>query len=385
MKSVAFYAFTPFQVITALAIKRVYFNDWNADIILEDSVVERDHLRDNIQDYRIFENVYYTNRGACFNKYGNRFKHEWFRFLSTVKPGVLTGKDAYINNRYDVFISTEIDYWTESIYYNLRRVNPGIEVSLMDEGYSSYTYFFREKYKPIILKNRLKKLPLDICCALGLRYSIPRDAKKLYLFEPDLNCWDEVPYELKGIDVKNNDSFVNTVNQAFGFPENFATSIEDFRLPYIYFEESFFWMNRNSNDQGIISNIADIVGKENMIIKLHPRNQINRFKEFGFKTNKTVGVPWELFAINSTSEDTTYITFSSGAVLNYKFLVSKAMRTILLYKCIGDQFYHVDPSVKLWFEKFSNKYPEMLFIPEKEEELYAYLKQNAPVGARESV
>ena len=131
----------------------------------------------------------------------------------------------------------------------------------------------------------------------------------------------------------------------------------------------------NNNDVEIIDHISEIIGKNNMAIKLHPRNEINRFEVRGYKTNISYGIPWELVASNLPEDDKrVFLSFSSGAVLNYKFLCDKSFKTILLYKCIGDKYYHVEDSVKEWFEKFKEHYGDSVYIPSTVEELDSLLR-----------
>lgn len=377
MKKILFFAFTPFQTIAALAIRFRYYPDDQADIILADSVQTRDLLKTNIEKYQLFENVYFGNMNTFFPKNQNRIKHEWNRLKSAFCPYYIAKDIGFEDCAYDVYISTEINYYTESIYALVRKASPGVKVELMDEGYSSYTYFFKEAYKPSAGKERIKAALFKTPGYLIGRKFMARQAGAVYYFAPELLCWEEIPYEIKPVRVTDNSDFLEKMNQMFSYDELQKNGIEkEYERPYIYFEESFFCSRGNTNDMDIIEHIAEVVGKENMAVKLHPRNKVNRFKEKGYKTNETYGLPWEVVAANlDESIHRVFITFSSGAVLNYKFLCRKNFKTILLYKCIGDKYYHVEDSVKEWFEKFRRFYGTSVFIPETIQELDEYLKK----------
>lgn len=370
---VLFYAFTPFEIISSIAIKVNHYSDYKADIILDDSISMREAIKNNSSNGSVFERVIYCNRSELFHKNKRRLIHELNRFKSTVNPLYIAKKIKGIDKeKYDYFITTEVDYVSESIFCYLLKHNNLINVCLMDEGYSSYTYNFREKYRPKLWRNRIKNLFFYSIGGLYGRKFISREAEYIYLYEPMLQCWNECPYEAKKIIIREN-NILDEINGVFGYEKDIG---KEYDKKIIFFEESFFADRGNSNDVRIIDYIADKVGKENIIIKLHPRNNINRFIGEGYKTNKGTGIPWELIAINlDESSDKCFITFSSGAVLNYKFIIDKSFKTILLYKCIGDDFYHISDEIKKWFEKFTKLYPDQIFIPETKEELLDYLTE----------
>ena len=113
----------------------------------------------------------------------------------------------------------------------------------------------------------------------------------------------------------------------------------------------------------IVEKIASIVGRENLLIKLHPRDTTNRFIRLGYKTNKTFSVPWEALALTMKKMPLMCITFSSGAALNYQFLTKKKNRTILLYKLMPDDFIHMTAEQLEWFNRYTKKYGKEICVP----------------------
>lgn len=53
------------------------------------------------------------------------------------------------------------------------------------------------------------------------------------------------------------------------------------------------------NDVELIEALADKVGKQNMMVKIHPRNPVNRFEKLGYKTNHNTAIPWEVIVMNT--------------------------------------------------------------------------------------
>ena len=376
MRNILFFAYTPFQTIVSLAIRYQYYQNDNAVIILADSVQGREKLKNNIEKNELFDYVLFGNIRKFFPKSNNRKLHELNRIRSAFDPYFIAADLSFPEMKVDVFISTEVNYYTESIYSYLRKRNKNIEIELMDEGYSSYTYYFKEAFKPTTRKNIMKQFLFRAPGAFTGRRYMAKEAKAIYYFAPELLCWDEIPYNIKPLTVKNDLLFHNMVNTLFDYGNLEKDGLQkEFEKPFLYFEESFFWSMSNNNDVEIIDHISEIIGKNNMAIKLHPRNEIHRFEVRGYKTNISYGIPWELVASNLPEDDKrVFLSFSSGAVLNYKFLCDKSFKTILLYKCIGDKYYHVEDSVKEWFEKFKEHYGDSVYIPSTVEELDSLLR-----------
>ena len=80
-------------------------------------------------------------------------------------------------------------------------------------------------------------------------------------------------------------------------------------------EEAFFDDKIPSNDLELVLRIAEIVGKDQMIIKLHPRNKVNRFQEYGFQTMQHTQVPWEITLMDEDITDKILFTISSIALI----------------------------------------------------------------------
>ena len=55
---------------------------------------------------------------------------------------------------------------------------------------------------------------------------------------------------------------------------------------------------------------------QNILVKIHPRNRVNRFQEAGYATNQDTSMPWELIVLNSSFERTLFLTVGSSAATN---------------------------------------------------------------------
>ena len=64
---------------------------------------------------------------------------------------------------------------------------------------------------------------------------------------------------------------------------------------YIYFDNAFAKDGINTNDHEILRTVSEIVGKDNLLVKVHPRNDPSIYEGTGLKVNKKNYIPWEIY------------------------------------------------------------------------------------------
>ena len=164
----------------------------------------------------------------------------------------------------------------------------------------------------------------------------------------------------------------NIVNKVFKY--DLINDIYDKK--YIFFEESFFCDNKGIDDMDLILNIAEIVGKENLMVKLHPRNKVDRFKEYGITTNKTIGIPWEVIQMNNDFSNKVFLTISSGSVLASKLYFNDNIETYLLFNCTNKMSDMVTDEYSKYLEKIKkNLNFDNFKIPNSNEEFFKELRE----------
>lgn len=125
-------------------------------------------------------------------------------------------------------------------------------------------------------------------------------------------------------------SFKQAINTIFTY-EN----MEDvYDKKYIFMEESFFAEGQETNDVEIVENIAKLVGKDNIMVKIHPRNPVNRFKKLGYKTNVNTAIPWEVILLNQDMRNKVLLSVSSTSIINPIRVFGVNMQAYSLYKAV---------------------------------------------------
>ena len=356
---------TSFQMIVAIQLKLKLFSEKKVDIIVTDYSNDSKVLASRLKDTKVFENVYTANvKGMVLRKIG--FKKVWSYLKAYVNPEkALKEFSLQINNTYDKLLFFNLNLFTQLLYKKLVKLNNNLICERFEEGYNIYI-------KDGNIKPRTEKLQYLIG-----KTTLSERIKKIYLFNPELVRVD-LKCQIEEISVLSRDDerLKDILNNVFNY-----TSKKFCEEKYIIFEETFFADNENINDIELFEKIADVVGKENILIKLHPRNPYDRFSEKGFKTNSDIGTPWELIQLNNDFNDKVLLTIASGSILASSLYFKDDINSIFLYKCTNNIPQKVNDAFIDYLENLKVCMKDCNFvIPQKFADLKKYL-----LGAKNEV
>lgn len=364
MKKVLIVANTYFQLIMAVNMKLSIFLQNNVDLIVTDETKDSKKIVENTKRVNIFSNVYHATLKEKDKK----------NFISKAANLCFINLETLLENRvklkeykYDMLLTYNYNMFAHILYNCLKRYNKNIVANRYEEGFGSYLY----KDERIKLKGyKLKK----IIRKLALKYNIENEIKEYYFMNPDMVIYksDEKLTKIQSLNRKNK-NLVKILNTIFDYNPN----KNEYKQKYIFFEESFFCDNKGIDDLDLILKIADIVGKDNLLVKLHPRNRVDRFKEYGITTNKTIGIPWEVIQMNNDFSDKVFLTISSGSVLASKLYYGDNIKTYLLFNCTEKMSDMVTEETFEYLEKMNEKFDMNDFIiPKNKEVFFEMLKNN---------
>ena len=218
------------------------------------------------------------------------------------------------NCQYDYYFFANLGGHSNYIGRYLKMENENIKIAMFEDGFASYT----EMYRDTILREKENSIRMKLKRIINP--SSLYFCEEYYIFHPNFLHWNP-KCKVKKIDqIENNENTITKLNCIFGY----NASIDVYDKPIIFFEESYFADGIDIEDLSLITEIANIVDKENIFVKIHPRNHINRFKKSGFKTNKNTFVPWEIIALNIDLSNKVLVTIASGA-----FITSYSMTGIV--------------------------------------------------------
>ena len=295
---------TPYQIFIATWLRLTVLKDCSVDVIISDHMNEAEKLVGNAKRSQVFGEVFYVQSKGC------RFDRK-SRLLCVVKPTMVLKKYMNIEQKYDALYAANADSFTELVYHTIvnepvsRIKNKSLDFYFYEDGLASYSKLFEKFYQCTRPKEKRKLFFYKPKQIFG-------NVSGFYAFDPQCFMWEtDMPViQMNRISV-DNDKFKSAVNTIFDYDK--MTDVYDKK--YLFMEESFYAEGYDVDDVEILEEIASVVGKENIMVKIHPRNPINRFRELGYKTNTNTSVPWELIILNQELTDLTLLTVASSVPL----------------------------------------------------------------------
>lgn len=316
---------TPYQLMIAVSLRNNEFKDSIADIIITDNIVEHRSLCDGLRKTNIFEYVYELGVKKVFvdNK------------LAAIKNRFYGVKEKF-EYVYDYFLFANLDHSVSAIYGKLKKSNSNINVFMFEDGLATYSDWYTEFLSMYGAKAKSGKIYKHKHIKKRFHYFIDdvfKKVKRIYLLSPDIISYN--PYfeivQMKPIAYENPD-IVALYNRIFGYD----ASVDSYDQKVIFFEESYYADGIESHDIELVEQIAASVGKENIMVKIHPRNPKNRFKELGYLTNNNLSIPWEVIAMNMDLTDKILISIASVAVIEPRIMLAQDYTGILLMDLMTD-------------------------------------------------
>lgn len=325
---------TVYQILVAMWIKKTLNTNSNADIIISNHMNGGKEICDRMRKLKLFDNCYFCETKEY--SYGGIL-----RDLSDDETSLLIHRhpEQYIKRvfpcecKYNCLFISNVDKFAQILFDACSRRVRRCKLYLFEDGISTYTKAFEECYQ------LTRMLKTDFIHQIVYKYIYNKrcifgNVSGCYLFNPQFFDWsvDFPLIEMKKIDINDKD-YVKNCNIVFDYHNQ-----DKYDTKYIFMEESFFADGVPINDCEIVEEIARRVGKENIMVKIHPRNPINRFKELGFKTNSNMSVPWELIIMNDQQVcDSTFITIASSSVLNPILIFGRRIKVYSIYSLINEK------------------------------------------------
>lgn len=345
---------TFFQLFSTLTIFLKFKNHAPVDIVLTDdsnffnakSVLEKTDIFDNIYTFEIHDSIFDL----------------WQKIKPEERENIALDPGSYIN---DIELEhTYTDLWVnldtmapKMFYYKLKNLGMSPVVHFVDEGTSSYILDFSATKKDFINHKRLFG-ELAFSQRLG----------DMWLNEPRIYSgeYKDIPLYKIPNEILQDEEIIELYRKIFGEGE----------LPkekYIFFEESFAAEGRTTNDLELFREIVSVVGKDNIIVKRHPRNPIDRFSALGYKVMGMQSVPWEMMILGKDISDKVLISVGSSATLTPFYLYGMKPKAFLLKKLlIGHVHYLDNPKMNTFFYsvvKLINESSTNVYYPVSHKEL----------------
>lgn len=313
---------TYYHLINILNIKyNLLGKDTLADLILT-SDTNFSEIVNRIRSLNIFQNIYTLQYAGSV--YGRGYaqlpyhKREYF-FEHPEEYVEKVNFDPNVNYT-DFYIALDDDY-TKLFYYSLIKRGMMPAVHIFDEGSASYAVDYID---------RIKKDSMNHSKYGAKAY--PSNIKRLLLNDARLFAGPKT-FEFP-IETLPKICASNEVKEAM------SRIWDNCILPnkkYIYLESGTFADGSYCTDLSLVIKIADIVGRENIAVKLHSRTKLDRFTKQGLFVLPKSTAPWEAYMLDKSIENKVLISNISTGSLTPQIMFGYNTKSIHLhYLCPND-------------------------------------------------
>lgn len=337
MKKCLFMVGSIYQLLNVIILRLTECKDSDCDLILRSSTIWNNDIIDAVKKENLFTEIYcpdYTQAEIDFWGLSLEEKKE-----KIANPLLFLGTPPPLAPIYDEMYAGVAHISWKLIYRQQLLSGKKPKVFMFDEGIRSYTIDLPKIDNEAYLDGEYAEEPFV------------NAIEALYLHQPDLYAIKDYNYELRKLENPNLNSHIkDTLIRIFGseaLPEE----------SYIYLEDAFFIDRCITNDFELFEQLAEIVGKENIIVKCHPRDDFDRFSPLGYKTVGKSTVPWEIQLLSNNPSSKVFISVFSTSILTPYIIFDSDMHVISLERLFfGDNYTHSDVS----FGKFLSNIQQMI-------------------------
>jgi hypothetical protein len=339
------------------------------DMIVVDTFAGYEELVRRISGTGVYRKVYAVKAKKFITVNSFNEKMDKTKFLLFYNTGVERLLGTHLDAYGQLYFNSEwlFAYNVASI---LRANNKNCKLFKFEEGTSSYVI----KGSISRTSERLVKLRNLIA---PRRTSLAYNG--FYVLDPDLLLFN---YEYPIIKIDR--SIVDTKSYRDFIISVFLTDhvAEKYNKKFILFEENYAADGYNVNDLEIFEKIIDVIGAQNVLVKLHPRAVEDRFERFGVEVRRSEGIPWEAILMSEKCKPSTSLALISGSVINARLLLGASHKAILLYKCLNKRSPIMNEDLDKFLEKLTTKYSGDIIIPESLEKALAILQNQIHFSER---
>lgn len=318
---------TFFQLIVAAQIKLTIKKDDKVTLIISDHTKSLFLKSQLIKSTNIFDSVLWyeskKNEGSVHNK---------FKYIKS-RIDVYKGSSFDLfskNDKFDEIIAYNLDYFTLSLFRYFKKRNKTLVFNSFEEGilcYGNTPYLYKDIFRDKIFKKYLinDKLQQSFYCFFPEVYEGDLTSIKLNLVDRDNQHFREFALQIFGRDL-----IQNVKEKIIIF-----TSVYDFEGGECVGEINF------------IEKISKMIGSENIILKVHPRDNQKRFIEKGFSIFPHSEIPWEFFQLFNDYSNKIFISTLSGSPMFVNLISSNKAVTLF----VNDLFHAKNNSAFKTIEK----------------------------------
>lgn len=317
MKRVFCICNTYYQLLMGIVMKNTLFINDDMIVAISDYSNNAEQVAQRVKDEKIFSDVFYLQIKDFEVSQPN-----FLQALKIIKNLVFGSKKSLIDicgvNKIDLFLYYNCGLFTTSIFSDLYRQNPHIQVARFEEGILSY--------EQRIVLNKKQKVA-SVFRSILRKKNLIQITKNFYCVYPDFYKGDLQTVSIPKTGL-NDRKIADILKKIFMKSKN----VVFYPQKYIYFSSVYdFEGGEPVGELQLILKIAKLVGNDNLIVKVHPRDNPDRFVKRGLVVDDNSFAPWEAIQLNGEFGDKKFLTIFSGGVLSINMLLENPTQTFFLY------------------------------------------------------
>lgn len=307
------------QLNFCINLKETIFKDDKVTLVVSDHSKNAEMVAVRLRDEECFERVYFVETLGTGDHRNNYDKLKDF-FDITFNS----------SNRYDFWVSKIDDkIFDELLVFNftietygifsiLSSLNSSLKISRFEEGLLSYN--------TIVIETKRRDLINKIRFFLG-KPTVDRALDSFYCFYPELYRGF---LDKKKVDfIERNGAASRIISNIYDLKRN----VLDYKEKYIFFTSVYdFEGGKSIGEYDLVCRVANVVGKNNLLVKIHPRDTRTLYQDNGFIVDKNSSIPWEAIQLAGDFCDKIFMTVNSTSVLAGSTMSDKQVRTYYMYK-----------------------------------------------------
>lgn len=311
---------TYMQLITAIQIKRTLFLEEKADLLLSDHSVGANKRAEQLGKIGLFDKVKFVQ-----TRY-SKFKQGKIKDIQDVITLSLGWNDQY-TRKLDNVIYTRIfffnyDFLVYAAFEKSVRAGYMPQLCRMEEGIFSYKHMIRsemdENIKRLSLIHKARKILGKPC--------LDENIHDYYVFFKEyFPVTKENVHETPKMS-RNDGKLIDMLNAVFDYNPS-----DDEYPKYVFFGSSRDIDGYKTDETEIVLKLAGILGKDNMLVKMHPRDSRTLYESADIKVSRRSDIPWEIIQLNHDFQGKVFITISSGSFVNSCAVTGDQITAYILY------------------------------------------------------
>lgn len=308
---------TYYQLIVAIQLRITEFKADEVILCLSDHSQNAKKVVENMIRSKIFSEVY------LINKYEKSIAKKSMSDRVQQCKRMLCGSKTYDFGKVDLLMYYNLDdFFVYEVFSSLKKANKSLKCCRFEESYISYNStndFFYPTIKIINMFLRIlhKKTLLDA-------------TEAFYCYKPK-GYLGELPIERIPSFNQNTNEIRKAMKETFDIDD---TCLQ-YNQKYIFFTSVFDFEGGTAvGEYELVCKVAELVGKDNLLVKTHPRDRRNIYLMNGFNVDKRSSIPWEAIQLNGNFEGHILLALNSSSILLVTTNINNSPEVAYMYNCV---------------------------------------------------